>query len=419
MGGSTHLAQRMLGDAVDIFQCCILTWDFLPVVLPAYLLAGAIAAFVPISKILRYLGYQARRSVAYAVAVVSGTVVSLCSCNIVPLVLSIYERGAGIGPAFALLYAGPTLNLVALVWTFQVFGGVFGLWRLGGTVVSALVIGGLMALIYGKDEKRRRAQFLAAGADDPAAGTDFDLPELERRHPLRSWFVTAALLAMVIMGAKGIPWAVRVPALALCAAALVWALARWFEPAEVRSWLRESLALMKVTLPVLIPAILVIAFVARRVPLEWFTLRADGSHPAFYLGDNSLRSTFLASLFGSVMYFPILTEVPFVKAFLKQGMGIAPGMAVLIGGPGASFPGALILARFVGWRMMVIYETLEILLDTGIAYFFGLFYGDYHCPCMAGAERHTSLEWVTTASGLIAVAAIAAAFVAWRRQPAR
>ena len=131
----------MLADAVDIFECCILTWDFLPVVLPAYLLAGAIAAFVPVTKVLRYLGYQAKRWVAYGTAVCSGIVISMCSCNIVPLALSILRNGSGIGPAFALFSPCPALNLVTLVWTYQVFV-TFGTWRSFGTAFVALVIGG-------------------------------------------------------------------------------------------------------------------------------------------------------------------------------------------------------------------------------------------------------------------------------------
>jgi len=168
-------------------------------------------------------------------------------------------------------------------------------------------------------------------------------------------------------------------------------------------------------MPVLIPAIILIAFVSRKVPLEWFAVRPSGEMPFFFLGDNSLRSTTLASLFGSAMYFPLLTEVPFVKAFVKQGMGVAPAMAILMGGPGTSIPGALLIARFLGWRMTLIYEVLEITSNIVVAYSFGRVYGDYQCPCLTGAERHVNLEWVTVASGLMAVALVASVLLAWRR----
>ncbi|MFA0742548.1 permease [Fervidibacter sacchari] len=413
-----NIAQEMLADAVDIFQCCILTWDFLPVVLPAYLLAGAISAFVPVEKVLRYLGYQAKRWVSYGTAVFSGVVVSMCSCNIAPLAMSIYKRGAGIGPAFAFLYAGPALNLVTLVWTFQVFGGLFGLWRLGGTIVSALVIGTVMALLFHREDAQRRTQFAQMGDQRLALNGGeplFELSELEQKHPYRSWFVMACLIVLLILGAKGLPWALRVPVLVVCAAALVWAFSNWFEPYEVKEWLLESWRFMKMTLPILVPAILLIAFAARKVPLDWFVTTAEGHKPFFFLGDNSFKATALASVFGSLMYFPILTEIPFVKAFLKQGMGVAPAMAILLGGPGVSLPGAILIARFFGWKKMLIYEALEISMDTLVAYSFGRMFGDYQCPCLTGAERHANIEWVTVASAIIAVAIVAAVLVAWRR----
>ncbi|GBC98149.1 Putative two-component membrane permease complex subunit SMU_747c [bacterium HR17] len=406
-----NIAQEMLADAVDIFQCCILTWDFLPVVLPAYLLAGAIAAFVPIDKVLRYLNLRARQWLAYLAGIFTGFIVSVCSCNIVPLGASIYRRGAGVGPAFAFLYAGPGLNLVALVWTFQVFGGVFGLWRLGGAIVTSLVIGIVMALLF-RSEQTRAAQ--------PALATDggtveFALSELGQRYPHRSWFVVACLMVLLILGAKGLPWAVRIPALVGCTAALIWAFSKWFEPYEVKEWLWESWRFMKMTLPILVPAVLLIAFIARKVPLEWFATTAEGQKPFLFLGDNSLRATFLASVFGSVMYFPILTEIPFVKAFLKQGMGVAPAMAILLGGPGTSLPGAILIARFFGWKKMLVYEILEIGMNTLVAYSFGRLFGDYKCPCLTGAERHANLEWVSVASALIATAIVATVLIAWRR----
>lgn len=399
----------MLADVVDIFQCCILTWDFLPVVLPAYLLAGAVAAFVPVEKVLKYLGYRAHKAVSYGTAVFSGVVVSMCSCNIAPLSLSIYKRGAGMGPAFAFLFAGPALNLVTLVWTFQVFGGLFGLWRLGGTILSALVIGLVMAILFRKEELAR------SGAVAAESQPVFLNNDLEKTHPYRSWVVMGLLLALLLLGAKGLFPAIRIPASLLVGIALVLTLNSWFTPHEVREWLLETWRFMKMTLPILIPAILFIAFAARKVPIDWFTVRAEGEKPFFFLGDNSLKATVMASVFGSLMYFPILTEIPFVKAFLKNGMGVAPAMAILLGGPGVSLPGAILIARFFGWQKMVIYEVLEISLDAAVAYSFGRLFGDYQCPCLTGAEKHVNLEWVTVASVLIAVAVLATVLVAWRR----
>ena len=225
----------------------------------------------------------------------------------------------------------------------------------------------------------------------------------------------ASLMVLLILGARGLPWGLRIPVLLACAGAMVWMLNTWFESGEVKNWLRETWGFVKMTMPVLIPAIILIAFAARKVPLDWFALRPSGDKPFFFLGDNSLRSTALASLFGSAMYFPILTEVPFVKAFLKQGMGVAPALAVLMGGPGTSIPGALLIARFMGWKKMLLYEALEIGFDTGVAYAFGRINGDYQCPCLTGVEQNANLAWVSVASGLMAVALVASILLAWRR----
>ncbi len=409
------LAHQMLSGAVDIFKCCIFTWDFLPVVLPAYLLAGAIVAFVPVAKVLRYLGHEAKRSVAYGAAVFAGLVVEICSCNIVPLAASIYRTGAGIGPTFTLLFAGPALNLVPLVWTFQVFGAAFGVWRFLGVVLSSLLVGFLMAGLYHGEEKKR-VQRLSSGEEGPVGLMDIEEPELEQQRPYRSWVVLGALMAVLVLGAKGVPWAVRVPVLLGCMGTLVWVLNSWFTAQEVRNWLVETGRFMKTTLPILIPAILVIAYVAGKVPLELFTERADGQRSFFFLGDNSLRATFLASTFGSFMYFPILTEIPFVKAFVKEGMGVAPALALLMGAPGISLPGGILIGRMLGWKKMLIYVALEIGLNTTVAYAFGRLYGDYKCPCLTGVERHANLEWVTVASGLITVAVVASVVIAYRRQ---
>ncbi|MCX7967439.1 MAG: permease, partial [Armatimonadetes bacterium] len=285
-------------------------------------------------------------------------------------------------------------------------------WRVGGTIVSALIIGIIMAWLFGKEENRGTQTALSTDGGTMA----FAISEFERRYPHRSWFVMACLMVLLILGAKGLPWALRIPALIGCTLALVWAFSNWFEPHEVKEWLLESWRFMKMTLPILVPAILLIAFAARKVPLEWFVTTAEGHKPFFFLGDNSLRATTFASIFGSLMYFPILTEIPFVKAFLKQGMGVAPAMAILLGGPGVSLPGAILIARFFGWKKMLVYEALEISLDIAVAYSFGVLFANYQCPCLTGAERHANIEWVTVASAIIATAIVATVLIAWRRK---
>src|SRR5512134_2831773 len=122
---------------------------------PAFFIAGAIGQFVSQGAVLRYLGAKAPRPVAYGVASVSGSILAVCSCTVLPLFASIYRRGAGLGPATAFLYSGPAINVLAMILTARVLGFEIGLARAGGAVASAFVIGLLMAALFRRDEAER------------------------------------------------------------------------------------------------------------------------------------------------------------------------------------------------------------------------------------------------------------------------
>lgn len=81
---------------------------------PAFYIAGAIAAFVSQGSVMRYLGAGAHKVAAYGVASVSGTILAVCSCTVLPLFAGIYRMGAGLGPAVAFLYSGPAINVLAI-----------------------------------------------------------------------------------------------------------------------------------------------------------------------------------------------------------------------------------------------------------------------------------------------------------------
>ena len=185
--------QDALSEIVNVFTCCVLSWKALTTMVPAFFLGGAIAAFIPGSAILKYLGAGANKAAAYGVAAVSGVILSLCSCNVVPLFVSIYRRGAGIGPAFAFLYAGPAINVVALVFTVQVLGLQLGAWRALGVPLIAVATGLLMALLFRRSE--------AAAAASPAA-----IPEEGPGSYGRVWVLVALLLGLVAYGAWEMAW---------------------------------------------------------------------------------------------------------------------------------------------------------------------------------------------------------------------
>ena len=97
--------------------------------IPAFFIAGAIACFVSQAAVMKYLGAGAKKVLAYGVASVSGSILAVCSCTVLPLFASIWKRGAGLGPAIAFLYSGPAINVLAIVLTARVLGFGIGVAR--------------------------------------------------------------------------------------------------------------------------------------------------------------------------------------------------------------------------------------------------------------------------------------------------
>src|SRR4030042_4165852 len=68
-------------------------------VVPALFIAGAIITFLSQPAVMRYLGPTANKFLAYTVASVSGTILAVCSCSVLPMFAGISQMGAGLGPA--------------------------------------------------------------------------------------------------------------------------------------------------------------------------------------------------------------------------------------------------------------------------------------------------------------------------------
>ena len=135
---------------------------------PAFFIAGAIGVFVSQTAVMKYFGPKASKWLSYSVASVSGTILAVCSCTVLPLFGSIYMRGAGLGPAVAFLYSGPAINVLAIVLTARVLGWQLGVARAVGAVVFSVVIGLLMHLIFLKEERAKaaKAQEVYLGDDE-------------------------------------------------------------------------------------------------------------------------------------------------------------------------------------------------------------------------------------------------------------
>jgi len=314
---------------------------------PALFIAGAIAAFVSQAAILKYFGPQAKKVLSYSVASVSGAVLAVCSCTVLPLFAGIYKRGAGIGPAIAFLYSGPAINVLAIVYSAKLLGYDIGIARAIGAIVFSVVIGLIMALIYRKDKSKADAQAFAMLAADPAGKSIWQ----------QIVFIGALVAILVFAASKN--W-IATGIFLVVLAVILW---RWFTRGEIVQWLKETLHFTRLIIPWLLVGVFVAGILTVVIPQSVVTN---------YVGGNSIFANFIASFLGALMYFATLTEVPVVKAFMELGMGKGPALALLLAGPALSLPSMIVLGRIMGIKKMLTYVALVVVMATFTGYIFGL-----------------------------------------------
>lgn len=344
---------------------------------PAFFIAGAIGQFVSQGAVLRYLGARAPRPVAYGVASVSGSILAVCSCTVLPLFASIYRRGAGLGPATAFLYSGPAINVLAMILTARVLGLSLGLARAVGAILFAVVIGALMAALFRREEAERQAN----GADPFAAaavGTE--------SGPRRGWQDALFLFAMIgilvfanwgaanqRVGFSALVYRVHWWLAGGLLLALSWMMTRWYAREELRAWVQSSWSFAQQITPLLLAGILVSGWLMGRpghdaglIPASWV---------ATSVGGNSLFANFLSSLVGAFMYFATLTEIPILQTLLGAGMGKGPALALLLAGPALSLPSMLVINSYLGPRKTLAYVSLVVVMATLTGWLYGLVSG--------------------------------------------
>ena len=378
---------------------------------PAFFIAGAIAVFVSGPAIMKYLGANAPKALAYGVASVSGTVLAVCSCTVLPLFSGIYRMGAGLGPATAFLYSGPAINVLAIVLTARVLGLELGLARALGAVVFAVVIGLMMHFLFRKEELAKAEAQMAMPVSEAArplwqSATFFAL--LVGILVFSNWGPTTSEQGLwrAIYSAKW--WLTTICALGLGVAlvrwfGLAWAkflligmavgLAAWLAPGypavaftvgivglsvvmssdegELGQWLQSSWGFAKQILPLLFAGVLVAGLLLGRpdseglVPAGWVSSAVGG---------NSLAANLFASVAGAFMYFATLTEVPILEGLLRNGMGRGPALALLLAGPALSLPNMLVIASVIGWKKTSAYICLVVVMSTTSGLLFGHFF---------------------------------------------
>ena len=349
-----------------------LSLHVLTCLVPAFFIAGAIAALLSKAAILTYFGAEAKKWLSYSVASVSGTILAVCSCTILPMFAGIYKRGAGIGPATAFLYSGPAINLLALVLTASVLGLDIGIARAASAVLMSVVIGLSMAAIFERGvkvaETEKKVVGVAAMADDPAV--------------VRPWYITllffSLLVAVLLVGASSlISWITKLTAICFITIGISIILIFYYSRVEVKEWGMDTWWLTRMIFPILLAGVFVIGIIGGIAAIY-----APSHDPQIavgvimkpYFGNNSFFSCFLSSIIGAILYMPTLLEVPIVGnlfGYTTGQMASGPALSLLLAGPSLSLPNMVVIWRTIGARKAGIYITLVIIISTVMGMIYG------------------------------------------------
>ena len=335
---------------------------------PAFFIAGAISVFVRKESVIKYLGPKANKLLSYGVASVSGAILAVCSCTVLPLFAGIYTRGAGIGPATAFLYSGPAINVLAITMTAKVLGLQIGLARVLGAVGFAVIIGLLMQTIFPKhDEKIRNGSEFETGGDGDG----------ERPLWKTALYIGTMVGILVFMNwAKGDPsirawffvYRMKWVLTGVLAIALAWMLVKWFTKDELKEWTSSTWIFAKQILPLLLGGVMLAGFLLGRPGHEGIV---PSTAIAGLVGGNGLWANLFASVSGALMYFATLTEVPILQGLMGSGMGQGPALALLLAGPALSLPSMIVIGRIMGAKKALVYIGLVVAMATVTGMIFG------------------------------------------------
>lgn len=380
---------------------------------PALFIAGAVSVFVSSASVMKYLGPAARKALAYGVAAVSGAILAVCSCTILPLFSGIYKRGAGLGPAIAFLYSGPAINVLAIVMTARILGLELGIARAVGAITFSVVIGLLMHWLFRKEEMERQTNakgFEGGGESRPLWHTaiyfalmvlilvvlNWAKPNSATASGFMQWmyawkWVVSAGLAFLlglalhlfygfqilkviaisaVVAIAGIAFPMQ-PLIGFVAGVVLLSVFLSFEKGELKDWLGSTWDFAKLIIPLLFMGVLVAGALLGRpgyeawIPSRWVETAVGG---------NSLLANFFAALSGAFMYFATLTEVPILQGLLGSGMGKGPALALLLSGPALSLPSMLVINTVLGFKKTAAFVALVVVMSTITGFLFGVFF---------------------------------------------
>jgi hypothetical protein len=335
---------------------------------PAFFIAGAISVFVSQAAVMRYFGAKANKFLSYSVASISGTILAVCSCTVLPLFSGIYKRGAGLGPAIAFLYSGPAINVLAVILTARILGWQLGLARAIGAVIFSIVIGLVMHLIFIKEERARHAS------------GDLQFGEVKAARPLwKDIIYFFSMVAILVFANWGKPlegdsgiwsiiYAYKWWITGFFLAVLIYTLFNWFKKNELKEWSNATWGFALQILPLLLGGVLVSGFLLGRVGHEGII---PSRFVEMLVGGNSLRANFFSSIVAAFMYFATLTEVPILQGLIGSGMGKGPALALLLAGPALSLPSMLVIRGVIGTKKTAVYIVLVVVMATLSGMIFG------------------------------------------------
>ncbi len=381
-------------------------------VVPAMFIAGAISTFLSQASVMRYLGPNSNRTLAYGVASVSGTVLAVCSCSVLPMFAGIYAMGAGLGPASAFLYSGPAINVMAIFLSARVLGFDIGVARAVGAVVFAVIIGLFMTLAFRSSDQRRISDMHLPEApasprplwkttlyflcmilflvfsdwyntndvtltlkDGSAISANIrystqdalDIQEYqpdghlasEVRRIERADIVSVEAVPSLTMTIHGIKWYLA-GAMGILVLLMAW---RWFSREEVKEWMRATWDFGLLIIPLLFGGVFLTGFIGALIPERAV---------AAVVGGSSLVSNFIASFVGMIWYFATLTEIPIVEMLTRLGMGRGPALALLLAGPALSLPSLLVIYNVIGAKKTAVFCLLVVVMSTIVGFLFGM-----------------------------------------------
>jgi uncharacterized membrane protein YraQ (UPF0718 family) len=343
--------------------------------IPAFFIAGAIAVFISKKSILKYFGAHTKKYISYSVASVSGAILAVCSCTVLPLFTGIYQRGAGIGPASAFLFSGPAVNILAIVLTAQVLGYDIGLARAVSAIFMSIIIGLLMAFIFRREESEKK--------NNNNLFNDQSEEKTDRPVWISLLFFISLILILIIGAASSnyIPWIPKLAFVYMLTLIISGILVFYYTRDEVKNWGLETWNLAKKIFPILLIGVFIVGLIGGIA--AFFISGADpvnavGIAVSPYIGGNNIFSCFLASVIGAILYMPTLLEVAIVGNLFGYNTGLmggGPALALLLAGPSLSLPNMVVIAKVMGMKKSLVYFALVIVIATIVGFSYGLIIG--------------------------------------------